>query len=157
MEAISKAARELSPQIVSGRLCGNVAEAATTVVNFTRKAQAGRSKLLIWGGETTVALRGNGNGGRNQELALRFAMQSEDLPGDWVFLAGGTDGIDGPTNATGGLVDRNTTARISAAKGRPTALLDNNDSHNALRLADDLLVTGATGTNVADVAFFLQP
>jgi hydroxypyruvate reductase len=72
-----------------------------------------------------------------------------------VFLSGGTDGRDGPTDAAGGVVDAGTVARISAAGGDPSALLANNDSNRALSLAGDLLVSGATGTNVADVQVLL--
>ena len=116
-----------------------------------------RPRAYVAGGETTVSVRGSGLGGRNQELALAFAIAARSLPCDhaWVFLSGGTDGIDGPTDAAGGLVDSGTVARIRAAGYDPRALLDNNDAYHALRHADDLLVTGATGTNVADVQILL--
>ncbi len=78
------------------------------------------------------------------------------LAGTWVFLSGGTDGRDGPTNAAGGLVDSQTLDRIAAAGGNITDLLANNDSYAALKLSDDLLMTGATGTNVADLQLFLM-
>jgi len=82
-------------------------------------------------------------------------MTMPALGRDWVFLSGGTDGRDGPTDAAGGVVDAGTTGRIRAAGGSPEALLANNDSHAALNLAGDLLVTGATGTNVADVQILI--
>ncbi|WP_332909047.1 MOFRL family protein, partial [Paracoccus binzhouensis] len=110
---------------------------------------------LIFGGETTVALRGTGKGGRNQELALRVALMGRDWPGHWAFLSGGTDGRDGPTDAAGGIVDGSTAERIRAAGRDGAALLANNDSHAALQAAGDLLLTGATGTNVADVQVLL--
>ena len=138
--------------IVSDRLTGDVAEAAATII---AAAQAADGETLIFGGETTVTLRGTGLGGRNQELALRVAMAMPDLGRDWVFLSGGTDGRDGPTDAAGGVVDAGTVSRIIAAGGDPAALLANNDSHRALSLAGDLLVSGATGTNVADVQVLL--
>ena len=71
-------------------------------------------------------------------------------------MSGGTDGRDGPTEAAGGLVNADTIARIEAAGGNIGQLLSNNDSNRALSLADDLLVTGATGTNVADVQVFVR-
>ena len=156
LEAIANAAGDCSPQIVSGRLNGDVAQAAGKISDFVRQSRTGSNRLLIWGGETTVNLTGTGKGGRNQELALRFALQNEDLPGEWVFLACGTDGRDGPTDAAGGIVDRGTAERVRKARGRPEMLLTNNDSNTALHLAGDLLVCGATGTNVADVALFLR-
>ncbi|TXH95719.1 MAG: DUF4147 domain-containing protein [Pseudorhodobacter sp.] len=134
--------------VVSDQLVGDVAEAAAHIIAAAQNAKA---ETLVFGGETTVTLHGKGLGGRNQELALRVAMGMPDLGRPWAFLSGGTDGRDGPTDAAGGIVDAGTKARIIAAGGDPAALLANNDSHRALGLAGDLLVTGATGTNVADV------
>ena len=134
-------------------LTGDVAEAARVITDAARSAAPG--SVLLWGGETTVRLRGSGLGGRNQELALRVALDLADLD-DWCFLAGGTDGRDGPTDAAGGLVDRGTVARIAAAGGDAEALLAQNDSNRALDLAGDLLITGATGTNVADLDILVR-
>lgn len=133
-----------------GALCGDVADAAATLVARMRAAGPGRV-LAFCGGETTVTLRGDGAGGRNQELALRVAAGMAGVERPWVFLSGGTDGRDGPTEAAGGITDGGTLARITAAGGDWRALLDNNDSNRALALAGDLLMTGGTGTNVADV------
>lgn len=140
----------VSATIVSDRLVGDVEAAVEEVIAAATTAPA-TPACLIFGGETTVTLRGKGLGGRNQELALRVAMAMPELGRDWAFLSGGTDGRDGPTEAAGGLVDAGTAARIRKAGGDPEALLANNDSNHALSLAGDLLVTGATGTNVADV------
>ncbi|MGB8276067.1 MAG: MOFRL family protein, partial [Alphaproteobacteria bacterium] len=70
-------------------------------------------------------------------------------------LSGGTDGRDGPTDAAGGIVDPGTIERIRKAGGAPSSLLNDNESYRALSLADDLLLTGATGTNVADLQLLL--
>ncbi|WP_284165597.1 DUF4147 domain-containing protein [Frigidibacter sp. SD6-1] len=141
-------------EIISDRLTGDVGDAAGEVIAAARRAGPGAS-CLIFGGETTVILKGTGRGGRNQELALRVALAMPDLGRDWLFLSGGTDGRDGPTDAAGGMVDAGTRARIVAAGGDPEALLAENDSNRALALAGDLFVTGATGTNVADVQILL--
>jgi hydroxypyruvate reductase len=140
--------------IVSDSLTGDVEDAATFIL---QSALQNPARTLIFGGETTVTIRGNGKGGRNQELALRVAMlaEKEDL-GDWIFLSGGTDGRDGPTDAAGGVVDKHTVQRIRDAGKNPESLLANNDSYVALQAAGDLLMTGATGTNVADVQVFLR-
>lgn len=138
--------------VVSDKLVGDVAEAAEFIV---RTVKENPTKVLIFGGETTVSLRGNGRGGRNQELALRVALLLENQP-DWVFLSGGTDGRDGPTDAAGGIVDGGTVQRIKGKGHDPIALLENNDSYMALGAAGDLLIRGATGTNVADVQVFLR-
>jgi len=141
--------------ITDDHLTGDVAEAAAGIIAAARQAPKDRPACLIFGGETTVTLRGKGLGGRNQELALRVAMDMPALGRDWVFLSGGTDGRDGPTEAAGGIVDAGTCDRIRRAGGDPQALLAENDSNRALSLAGDLLVTGATGTNVADVQILL--
>ena len=86
---------------------------------------------------------------------MRVAMTMPDLGRDWAFLSGGTDGRDGPTEAAGGLVDGGTVLRIRKAGGDPDALLADNDSNPALGLAGDLLITGGTGTNVADVQILM--
>lgn len=138
--------------IVSDHLTGDVADAAKAIV---AAAHAAGQDCLVFGGETTVTLHGTGLGGRNQELALRVAMDMPDLGRDWLFLSGGTDGRDGPTDAAGGVVEVGTLGRIRAAGGDPAELLANNDSNRALALAGDLLITGATGTNVADVQILL--
>ncbi|MFC3571633.1 glycerate kinase type-2 family protein [Paracoccus simplex] len=142
-------------RIVSDRLTGDVAEAAAYIAETAGARRPDRPEALIFGGETTVALRGTGKGGRNQELALRIALMGRGWPGYWAFLSGGTDGRDGPTDAAGGIVDGSTAERIRAAGRDGAALLANNDSHAALQAAGDLLLTGATGTNVADVQVLL--
>ena len=103
--------------------------------------------VLIFGGETVVRLRGNGLGGRNQELALSAAKYIKGLSNVAVFSIG-SDGTDGPTDAAGGYADGETCRIIS----NPEEYLDNNDSYNALLLSDGLIFTGATGTNVNDFA-----
>jgi len=140
--------------IVNDSLTGDVEDAAKSIL---QAARSNPTNTLIFGGETTVKIQGDGKGGRNQELALRFAMlaEGEDL-GDWVFLSAGTDGRDGPTDAAGAIVDRKTPQRIRDAGKDPVALLKNNDSYAALKAAGDLLISGATGTNVADVQVFLR-
>lgn len=126
---------------------GDVGGAAARIA-----ARAGQGPgLTLWGGETTVVLRGQGRGGRNQELALRVALALRDIQGPWAFLSGGTDGRDGPTDAAGALVDDGTLARIAAAGMDVQAMLAENDSYPMLAAAGDLLMTGGTGTNVADL------
>ncbi|MFV0302787.1 MAG: glycerate kinase [Paracoccus sp. (in: a-proteobacteria)] len=146
---------EAKAEIVDDRLTGDVSTAAAQIVAAAGRARAASPACLIFGGETTVQIRGSGTGGRNQELALRVALAMPDLRRDWVFLSGGTDGRDGPTDAAGGMVDAGTALRIRAGGRDPAAMLAENDSHAALKLAGDLLITGGTGTNVADVQILL--
>ncbi|WP_264211503.1 glycerate kinase type-2 family protein [Leisingera thetidis] len=154
---MTAAAAGWSAKLVSHRLVGDVADAAQTVVAAAEAAPKDSPVALIFGGETTVQLTGSGLGGRNQELALRVAkLGAERLSGDWLFLSGGTDGRDGPTDAAGGIAAPSTWQAIRDAGKDPEALLANNDSYAALKAAGALLVTGGTGTNVADVQVFLR-
>ena len=106
--------------------------------------------LVIAAGETTVTVRGNGSGGRNQELALAAAPGIQGLAGV-ALMSLGTDGRDGPTDAAGGLVDGDTITRLKAAGVELEEALAKNDSYHALKASEDLIVTGPTGTNVADL------
>ena len=110
---------------------------------------------FIAGGETVVRLTGSGRGGRNQELALSAAKGIAGMRGVCVFSVG-SDGTDGPTDAAGGYVSGET-ARILSGKGIDIdAVLRENDSYTALNECGGLIFTGATGTNVNDVAVLLM-
>ena len=111
-----------------------------------------RPACLVWGGETTVKVRGNGLGGRNQELALAAAMAMEGLS-NVVLVALGTDGTDGPTDAAGAVATGETVARGRALGLEPAAYLANNDSYHFFDGLCDLIRTGPTGTNVNDLLF----
>ncbi len=148
--AMAQAAREigLPVHMHSPPLTGDVEDAARRVAGTTDKG------IHLFGGETTVQLTGDGKGGRNQELALRVALHFERKRGPWVYLQGGTDGRDGPTDAAGGLVNDQTMTALRA-KANPEALLLNNDAYTALKAAQALLMTGGTGTNVADLGILI--
>ena len=115
-----------------------------------RPAGGSEKLLLVGGGETTVTVRGGGRGGRNQEVALAAAIELRGIEGVCV-AALGTDGIDGPTDAAGAIVDGTTIERARATGFDPRATLAENDAHALLAATGDLLITGPTGTNVADV------
>ncbi len=109
---------------------------------------------FISGGETTVTVRGDGMGGRNQEFALAAALEIGGTEGV-VVLSAGTDGIDGPTAAAGAIVDGATVAR-GRSKGCDAAeFLARNDSYSYLNATGDLLITGPTHTNVMDIQVML--
>lgn len=135
-------------KIMNVKLTGSVADAADEI---STNILSDSSSILIWGGETTVQVTGKGKGGRNQELALRVLQKLHNLDGAWAFLSAGSDGIDGPTDAAGGLVDH--TKRFGT---NTQALLEDNDSYHALEQMDALFRTGATGTNVADFQIFIR-
>jgi hydroxypyruvate reductase len=155
MEAMAKAADAIAMQ---EPLIGDVNDAAQRVIDDVQAQEGNGPFVLAYGGETTVQLKGTGRGGRNQELSLLVAEKARDagLTGTWCFLSGGTDGRDGPTDAAGGLVDGGSFDRIAEAGAEVSDLLGNNDSYAALKLSDDLLMTGATGTNVADLQLFIM-
>jgi hydroxypyruvate reductase len=105
---------------------------------------------LISGGETTVILKGDGLGGRNQEFVLAAAIAISGLDHVVVF-SGGTDGSDGPTDAAGATADGDTLARGPDAQ----SYLDRNDSYHYFDALGDLIRTGPTNTNVMDVRIIL--
>jgi len=110
---------------------------------------------IISGGETTVTIRGNGIGGRNQEFCLQSAIEIADIPYSLVILSGGTDGNDGPTDAAGGIVDPMTVKRGKEKGLDARKFLENNDSYNFLKETDSLFITGPTKTNVMDIHIML--
>lgn len=109
-----------------------------------------RPACLVWGGETTVTVRGQGKGGRNQELALAAALSIQGLP-NVLLVALGTDGTDGPTDAAGAVATGETIARAAALGLDPFAFLANNDAYTFFDAVGDLIRTGPTGTNVNDL------
>jgi len=108
---------------------------------------------VVIGGETTVSVTGSGRGGRNQEVALSAAMRLEEL--DAVIAALATDGIDGPTDAAGAIVDGFTIKRARDIGLNPLESLRNNDSNSFFRSLGDEIITGPTGTNVNDLTLIL--
>ncbi len=106
--------------------------------------------MIILGGETIVHVRGNGKGGRCQELALSASISIRGMD-KTVIAAAGTDGTDGPTDAAGGIVDGDSFNRMLSNGIDPEKYLANNDSYNALKASGDLIMTGPTGTNVNDL------
>jgi hydroxypyruvate reductase len=110
---------------------------------------------VIAGGETTVRVAGRGRGGRNQEFALALTEAVADCPRDVVVASVGTDGIDGPTDAAGALVDGHTRARASARGLSAAASLAENDAYPFFDALGDLIRTGRTDTNVGDLQILL--
>ncbi len=111
-----------------------------------------RPACVVAGGETTVTLRGQGRGGRNQELALAAAIQLDGWA-DALVAALATDGTDGPTDAAGALAEGETLARAAQQGLKAQDYLADNDSYAFFRALGDLLITGPTNTNVNDLTF----
>ena len=154
--AAASACRNLGyePVLLTDQLCCEAREAGSFLGSIVR-TQAGQGKKLAYiaGGETIVHLTGKGLGGRNQELALAAAPAIAGL--NAAVFSVGSDGTDGPTDAAGGYVDGDTLAALEAGGWRGYVALQNNDSYHALKAVDGLIITGATGTNVNDVAVAL--
>ncbi len=136
----------LTATIAARELSGEARDEAHRVL---RDVSGGRVDVAIHVGETTVTVTGSGHGGRNHEAALSAAIALDGRPG--AFLAGGTDGLDGSAAGAGAVVD-GTTARIGRRLGcEPSRHLAANDSGGFFDVVPGRIVTGPTGTNVADV------
>ncbi len=119
-----------------------------------RGCEERRKLAFILGGETVVTVRGDGIGGRNQEIALASVPYLANVPGSLVFSVG-SDGTDGPTDAAGGIVDSTTLEKLVKAKFDVADVLRRNDSYTALKAVGGLVMTGPTGTNVNDLTCLL--
>ena len=114
-----------------------------------------RPVCIISSGETTVHVTGSGKGGRNQEFALAAAPLLATVDAPVALASAGTDGVDGPTDAAGAIVDRTTLTRASAAGLPPDRFLSDNNAYAFFHALGDLIHTGPTGTNVGDLQVIL--
>lgn len=150
--AVLEAGREsgMPARLVTTALRGEARDAAATAV------QTAAGGISILTGETTVTGAVSGRGGRNQEAALAAAILIDGRSG-WGFAALGTDGIDGPTDAAGAVVDWETVRRGREQGLDPHDHLARHDSYPFLAASGDLVRTGPTGTNVGDVWMVVRP
>lgn len=137
-----------------------VGEARVSALEYFDRAAAAAVAVpgpccIVSGGETTVTVGGAGRGGRNQEFALALVERLAALQRPAVLASVGTDGIDGPTDAAGAVIDGTTLARGRLHGGEPHAFLSANDSYVYFAALGDLIKTGPTGTNVGDLQVFL--
>jgi hydroxypyruvate reductase len=143
------------PQPITGE--ARVAGAAHVETLAHTIADLPRPLCVISAGETTVTVTGSGKGGRNQEFAFAMAEALFARGQKWDVAAAsiGTDGIDGPTDAAGAIVDASTFARAHAAGLVPQSYLDDNNTYAFFAALDDLVLTGPTSTNVGDLQVVL--
>lgn len=126
------------------------------VADFEKLESKSQNKLAyIYYGECTVHVSGNGLGGRNQELALRIADALADAKPEFAFLSGGSDGIDGPTDAAGAVVTNSTKEEAKQKGISINKYLENNDSYNFFDKAGGHLKPGPTGNNLMDLQILL--
>jgi glycerate 2-kinase len=149
----------LNTLVLSSSIVGDTREAARFHSAIAKEVMSSGNPLpkpacILSGGETTVTVKGKGLGGRNQEFALVGALEIAGLE-KVVLLSGGTDGTDGPTNASGALADSTTVNRARSMGMDPKSYLENNDAYPFFEKLGDLLITGPTHTNVMDVHILL--
>ena len=161
--AASREARRLGlrPVVLTTRLEGEAREAARVLVAVLRECvETGRPAAppvcLVAGGETTVTVLGDGRGGRNQELVVSAALSLAGFPGPAVVASLATDGVDGRSDAAGGVADDQTLERARRLDlAPPGVFLASSDSSGFLAPLGDLVVIGPTGTNVVDLTVLL--
>jgi len=150
--------------VIDNAATGEAREVARTHAAYANRAPGEIPQgpvLFLSGGELTVTLKGSGRGGPNTEYLLALALAVQETGGEpWAVhaLACDTDGVDGSEDNAGALLTPDTLARAAAAGLDGQALLDNNDACGFFEALGDLVVTGATGTNVNDFrALLLRP
>lgn len=155
--AAAKTCEELGYKttILTDQLECQAREAGSMMASIARTYKDSNKPIaFIAGGETVVKVKGNGKGGRNQELALAAAEGIAGLENVVVFSVG-SDGTDGPTDAAGGIVDGLTARKLHNLGIDIHNVLERNDAYSSLKQVNGLIFTGPTGTNVNDIACVL--
>ncbi len=154
-ELAKKSAREyalgmgLSVELVKEHMQGEVSK---MVEKFIETAKTSQKECIIFGGECTVDLQGNGMGGRNQHAVLLMLKKLREYNLDYTFLSASTDGVDGNSDAAGAVVDSKTDISTLDID----SYIKNFDSYNFFRQTNSLITTGKTGTNVIDLAIIIK-
>jgi hydroxypyruvate reductase len=150
-------------RILSTTLASEASEAGSFFAQLAKAIDSGKSGIakpaaIIAGGETTVTIRGIGKGGRNQEMAIAFALELHRIfPGssNIFFLSAGTDGSDGPTDAAGAFVTPELMEKMKVISAQADASLMENDSYHFFNDTGNLFKTGPTYTNVCDIQILM--
>jgi len=146
---------ELADDLVEGHVEAMMLAHIERIV-LLQARHRGKPVALISGGEAICPVRGNGQGGRNQEFILRAAIQMHQFQTENVVaLSAGTDGIDGHSPAAGAIADWETIRRAEAQGISAETHLINSDSFNFFRAIGDAIITGPTGNNVRDLRILL--
>ncbi|MBN1197493.1 MAG: DUF4147 domain-containing protein [Candidatus Aminicenantes bacterium] len=158
LEAGCRAAAEagFSAGILTSRLQGSADSAARRLARVMRRfLDPCTPRAWVFGGETTVKVKGRGKGGRNQELVLRLLTRVDNWPGSWYAACMGSDGIDGNSPAAGAWISYHAAARLKRRQKEMETALRENDSYRFFRRFGGLIETGPTGTNVMDLGVIL--
>ena len=150
----------VAPLLLTSSLEGEARHVGTVLASVAKEVDLSGNPLcrscgIVAGGEATVTVVGCGKGGRNQEIALSSALCISGMDGVAVASLG-TDGIDGPTDAAGALVDGKTIVRSEECKVDARTFLAENDSYSFFSELNDLIFTGSTGTNVNDISMIIM-
>jgi len=151
------------PIFITASLSGEAREIARFYSSIAKEVDQNNSDLkkpalIIAGGETTVTIKGDGKGGRNQEMVLAFLIDLIESYEDFsniYFLSAGTDGQDGPTDAAGAIVSFDVKSKIDRQRLDPWQFLENNDSYHFFEKTGNLYITGPTNTNVCDMQLLI--
>ena len=148
------------PFIITDKLNGEANEEAKKMVEYILMYRGARPACILMGGETTVTIKGDGKGGRNQQFALAALAElmkntNADAIRNSLILSAGTDGSDGPTEVTGAMVDMETINKTKELGLDVFSFLDINDSYHFFEKAGGHIITGATQTNVMDIVIAL--
>jgi hydroxypyruvate reductase/glycerate 2-kinase len=149
----------LKAKILTSQIQGEAKEVAKVIISIGKEIEKTGNPFeppacLLFGGETTVNVKGNGKGGRNQEMTLS-ALKEIKEDKNLIFLSGGTDGIDGNSDAAGAVADYRTYIKAKEKNINIDEYLKNNDSYHFFKETGDLIITGKTGTNVMDITILI--
>ena len=152
----------ISAHILTSRDKGEASEAAKIYAAIVKEIIHQQTPfkppvLLLSGGELTVTLpheKKTGKGGRNQAFVLYMLKELKEITQPFHILSVGTDGIDGPTDAAGAWINRETTAKVKRMGLNMNEYLENHDSYHFFQALDQLIKTGPTKTNVMDLRLF---
>lgn len=147
----------INSSIISNTIQGEASQSGKELIKNIIELSKSKSKphCFIWGGETTVTVKGNGTGGRCQEMILSMLLELKNFDREFILTFFGTDGKDGNSESAGAVVDNSTWGKIENLKLNPEDYLRRNDTNSLFEKIDCSLITGNTGTNVMDVGIMI--
>ncbi len=158
VDAAASAANKMGYQVhtIPHLITGEVEAAARELLQTAIHYDGPKPVCIIQGGETTVKVTGQGKGGRNQHFVLTALyelsqQQDQSLIDNMTILSGGTDGTDGPTDATGAIGDKTTLVRAKHQQLEMADYVSAHDAYHFFQLTNSLIITGPTQTNVMDL------
>jgi len=148
IQSMKNKSKQLGISFKTISISGDVVKAASKLVSNIPKI---KNSCIIFGGETTVQVKGKGKGGRNQELVLRILEKTQKIKQDLIISSIGTDGIDGNTKYAGAI-----TKNIETKSQEIKSYLKKNNSMSFFKKYGGLINTGYTHTNLMDIGIILK-